>query len=151
MDHYIRLFIDSNFLVLKSTINNRISLVRLLLYFARCNLENIEFARYIIKILEEKKGQDILLLDVAGSVTYTDFIIICTGSSNRMLNALSDAILDKNILKNNPKGRINGNPDSGWIVIDYGNLVVHLFDEYYRQYYQITDLWKNCKVLLRLQ
>ena len=101
--------------------------------------------------LEEKKGEDILLLDVHEITSFTDYFVICTGTSNRMLNALADAVNNKTREKHHKKGRIEGTPDAGWIVVDYGDVVVHLFDEELRNYYKLEELWKEGKILLRVQ
>jgi len=68
-----------------------------------------------------------------------------------MLKALADGIMEKTRLDHNKKGHIEGNSDSGWLVVDYGDIVVHLFDEELRRYYKLEDLWKDGKILLRLQ
>ena len=68
-----------------------------------------------------------------------------------MLNALADGIIEKTLQEHKRKGRIEGKPDAGWLVVDYGDIVVHLFDEDLRRYYKLEELWKEGKVLLRLQ
>jgi ribosome-associated protein len=68
-----------------------------------------------------------------------------------MLNALADGIIEKTLHEHKRKGRIEGKPDAGWLVVDYGDIVVHLFDEDLRHYYKLEELWKDGKVLLRLQ
>lgn len=82
---------------------------------------------------------------------FTDYFVICTASSSRMLNALADGVVEKTRVEHQKKGRIQGNPDSGWLVVDYGDVVVHLFDEELRNYYKLEDLWKEGKILLRMQ
>jgi len=77
--------------------------------------------------------------------------VICTGTSDRMLNALADAVNDKTRKKYERKGRIEGTPDGGWLVMDYGSVVVHLFAPEARAYYRLEELWGEGKVLLRLQ
>lgn len=77
--------------------------------------------------------------------------MICTGTSSRMLNALADGVIEKTRQDHNKKAHIEGNPDSGWLVLDYGDIVVHLFDEELRRYYKLEELWKEGKVLLRVQ
>ena len=101
--------------------------------------------------LEDKKGEDILLLDIKEIASFTDYFVICTATSSRMLNALADGIMEKTRLDHNKKGHIEGDPGSGWLVVDYGDIVVHLFDEELRRYYKLEDLWKDGKILLRLQ
>ena len=68
-----------------------------------------------------------------------------------MLNALADGVIEKTLQEHKRKGRIEGKPDAGWLVVDYGDIVVHLFDEDLRRYYKLEELWKEGKVLLRLQ
>jgi ribosome-associated protein len=68
-----------------------------------------------------------------------------------MLKALADAVLDKARGENVKKGRIEGKPDDGWLVVDYGDIVVHLFDAELREYYKLEELWNEGKILLRLQ
>jgi ribosome-associated protein len=101
--------------------------------------------------LEEKKGEDIILLDIKEIASFTAYFVICTATSNRMLNALADGVIEKTSREHKRKGRIEGQPDSGWMVVDYGDIVVHIFDEELRRYYKLEELWKDGKVLLRLQ
>jgi ribosome-associated protein len=101
--------------------------------------------------LEDKKGEDILLLDIKGIASFTDFFIICTASSSRMLNALADGVIEKTRQEHKRRGNLEGKPDNGWLVVDYGDIVVHLFDQELRRYYKLEELWKDGKVLLRLQ
>jgi ribosome-associated protein len=90
-------------------------------------------------------------LDITDLASFTDYFIICTATSSRMLNALADGVVEKTRIDHKKKGRIEGSPDTGWLVVDYGDIVVHLFDEEIRQYYKLEELWKDGKVLLRLQ
>jgi ribosome-associated protein len=68
-----------------------------------------------------------------------------------MLNALADGVTEKTRQDHRKKGRIEGTPDAGWMIIDYGDIVVHLFDADLRRYYQLEQLWVEGKVLLRVQ
>ena len=68
-----------------------------------------------------------------------------------MLNALADGIIEKTLQEHKRKGRIEGKPEAGWLVVDYGDIVVHLFDEDLRIYYKLEELWKDGKIILRLQ
>jgi ribosome-associated protein len=104
-----------------------------------------------VNALEDKKAEDILLMDIKELVSFTDYFIICTATSSRMLNALADGVVEKTRLDHKRKGRIEGSPDAGWMVVDYGDIVVHLFDDELRHYYNLEELWKDGKVLLRVQ
>ena len=111
----------------------------------------LDLTRTIVDALEDKKGEDIILLDVHELTSFTDYFIICTGSSNRMLNALADGVNEKTREKYSKKGRLEGSPDAGWMVLDYGDVVVHIFDPELRSYYRLEELWKDGKILLRVQ
>jgi ribosome-associated protein len=90
-------------------------------------------------------------LDVSEITSFTDYFIICTGSSNRMLKALADGILEGTKAEYKKKNRLEGSPRAGWIVLDYGDIVVHLFHDELRRYYNLEELWKEGKIVLRLQ
>jgi ribosome-associated protein len=68
-----------------------------------------------------------------------------------MLNALADGVLEKVRLEQNKKGRKEGSPETGWIIIDYGDIVVHIFYSDQRKYYKIEEILAKGKVLLRVQ
>jgi ribosome-associated protein len=111
----------------------------------------LELAHTIVNALEEKKAENIVLLDIKELTAFTDYFIICTGTSNRMLNALADGVSEKTRLDHKKKGRIEGQADSGWIIVDYGDIVVHIFDNELRQYYKLEELWDEGKILLTVQ
>jgi ribosome-associated protein len=102
-------------------------------------------------LLEDKKGEDILLLDIKDVASFTDYFVICTGTSDRMLDALADGTLEGVRSKLHKRGRKQGEPGDGWVVVDYGDVVVHLFSPDQRDYYDLEQLWQDGKVLLRLQ
>ena len=83
--------------------------------------------------------------------SFTDYFVICNGTSDRMLNALADTVLESTRIQHKKKGRKEGEAHDGWLVVDYGDVVVHLFSPDQRDYYQLEELWSEGKVLLRLQ
>lgn len=68
-----------------------------------------------------------------------------------MLDALADGVLEKVQQQHRKKGRREGEADAGWIVLDYGDVVVHLFEPDLRAYYRLEELWKEGKILLKVQ
>ena len=102
-------------------------------------------------MLEEKKGEDIILLDIQEIATVADFFVICSGSSERMLDALLDAVVERVRSNHQIKPKTEGIPEDGWLLADYGDLVVHLFSPDQRDYYQLEELWSDGKILLHLQ
>jgi ribosome-associated protein len=105
----------------------------------------------IVDVLEEKKGEDILLLDIQNQVNFTDYFIVCSGTSDRMLNALADAVAERAREEFKIKAKIEGLPQHGWLVVDLGDVVVHLFSPDQRKYYKLEKLWQEAKVLLHVQ
>jgi ribosome-associated protein len=68
-----------------------------------------------------------------------------------MLNALADGILEKTGGEYKRKNRLQGSPEAGWVVLDFGDIVVHVFDQDLRRYYNLEELWKEGKIVLRIQ
>ncbi len=91
------------------------------------------------------------MLDIKEIASFTDYFVICSGTSDRMLDALADTVLQSVYKQHHKKGRKEGEAREGWLVVDYGDVVVHLFSPDQRAYYQLEELWNEGKVLLRLQ
>lgn len=101
--------------------------------------------------LESKKGEDILLLDLKEIASFTDYFVLCTGTSDRMLDALAESTVETVRKVHRKRGRKQGESREGWIIVDYGDVVVHLFSPDQREYYDLEELWQEGKVLLRVQ
>jgi ribosome-associated protein len=101
--------------------------------------------------LEEKQGENILLLDIREVTTISDYFIICSGTSDRMLDALASAVQRELRTTHNIRTRIEGDPKTGWILADYGGVILHLFAPDRRDYYRLEELWGEGKVVLHLQ
>ncbi len=96
----------------------------------------------------ENRGQNILLLDMRDITPVFDFFVIATGSSPRQAHAMSEEI--DHVLEDemgDKRMSIEGYHESKWILLDYGNVVIHLFDEETREYYALEDLWADAKRL----
>lgn len=92
-----------------------------------------------------------MLLNIKDIASFTDYFVICTGTSDRMLDALASAALDEVRRKYKKKARKQGLSRDGWVVVDFGDVVVHLLSPDQREYYQIEELWSDGKVLLHLK
>jgi ribosome-associated protein len=89
-------------------------------------------------------------LDIREQAIFADFFVICTGTSERMLKALQDAV-DEHISRQFKRhARLEGRPQDGWVLADYGEVVVHIFSPDRRNYYRLEDLWSKGKVLLHV-
>jgi ribosome-associated protein len=114
-------------------------------------LKSLELARAIVNALEDKKGEEILLIDIKDVASFTDYFVICNGTSDRMLNALAKGVHETISKEHKKKGRVEGDPAGGWMILDYGSVVVHLFSPDQRDYYRLEELWQEGKVLLKVQ
>lgn len=105
--------------------------------------DSIANAKLAAHAAAESKGQDIVLLDVSKQTSIFDCFLIATGTSRRQLHAIADEI--HRILKENGETRlsVSGYDESRWIAIDYGGIVIHLFDEESRQFYDLEGLWAD--------
>ena len=117
----------------------------------RWKLNALELAHQIIDALEDKKAEDILLLDIKDVASFTDYFIICNGTSDRMLDALAKGVLESTKKDYKKRGRVDGKSNEGWLVMDYGDVVVHLFSPDMREHYDLEELWSDGKVLLKVQ
>ncbi|PKN85306.1 MAG: ribosome silencing factor [Chloroflexi bacterium HGW-Chloroflexi-8] len=117
----------------------------------RCDLNILEIAKYVVDTLDVKKGEDILLLDVQNIASFTDYFVICTGTSGRMLDALAKSVQEEVKSKFGISSTIEGQPDNGWIILDLVDVVIHLFAPEQRNYYRLEELWNKGKVLVKLQ
>ncbi|MGB9585924.1 MAG: ribosome silencing factor [Anaerolineales bacterium] len=105
----------------------------------------------MVDILESKKGEDILLLDLREIIPFADFFILCSGTSDRMLQALADAAVESVRNQYHLKGRIEGEGMDGWILVDFGDVILHVFSPERRNYYKLEELWSSGKILLHMQ
>lgn len=112
-------------------------------------LESIDTAQKVIAAADSKQASDILLLDT-GRRGFTDFFVICSGETDIHLDAIENEIVHS--LK---KGGIlplhrEGSTSSGWKLIDYGDVVVHIFIPEKRRYYGLEELWHEASTVLRI-
>jgi ribosome-associated protein len=97
-------------------------------------------------------GEDILLLDVREISPFADFFVFCSGNSERQLRALAEGVrgTTKNEFGVLPH-HVEGKPVSGWVLIDYIDVIVHILTPELRAFYDLEGLWHKGKILLRMQ
>ena len=107
----------------------------------RIDMETTDLAKKIMAILEEKKAADILALDISEISTLADYFILASAENVRQLDALEDAVEEGIGLELNKEGE----GDSGWILMDYKDIVVHLFTKEQREFYDLEKIWSDAK------
>ena len=104
-----------------------------------------EVAAIAAKALDDKKGVDIRLLEIAAVTSLADHFLICTGTSSTHVTALCDSVETALDEAGEPALRREGHRSGTWVLLDYGCLVVHVFTEETRQFYDLERLWNDAK------
>ncbi len=102
---------------------------------------SLEAAQLCAEAADSKKASDILILDLRGLTYITDFFVICSGSNTTQVTAIADWIGQILAKTGIHPSHVEGQAESSWILMDYGDVVVHIFDEQARSYYALEKLW----------
>jgi ribosome-associated protein len=114
-------------------------------------LEPAELARIIVDVAADKKASDIALIDIRDLSVIADYFVICTGANPRQIGAIASAIDDKlSELGVFLRGR-EGGPDTGWVLLDTGDVIVHIFGPMEREFYRLERLWSEAPTVIFLQ
>ncbi len=111
----------------------------------------MEIAKTIANALEEKKGENITILDIEEIAIFAEYFVICSGTSERMIQSLLDSAIDVVKKKHKINARTEGTSHDGWMLADFGDVILHVFSPAQRDYYRLEELWIEGKVLLHLQ
>jgi len=108
-------------------------------------------ARDLAHIASDAHGSDLLVLDIADLTTLADYFVICTADNERMLRAIVRALTEAGELTSMRLNRVEGSPESGWILMDFGDVIVHVFGKHERDFYQLDRLWADAPRVLVIQ
>lgn len=106
-----------------------------------------ELALLGAKLMNTKKAEDVMLIDIQGKATFADYFILATGSSDRQINALTDDIEDLYAEHGLILKSAEGKQGSGWILLDFGDIIVNLFTREMREKYAIEKVWADCPTI----
>ncbi len=98
-------------------------------------------------ICSQKKASDIVVLDMRGVASFTDYFLICSGESDTQIRAIVDAIIGEMKKRKVKVWHVEGYEDAKWVLLDYGDIVIHIFHPEIRQFYQIEKLWADAPLL----
>lgn len=105
----------------------------------------------LVDSILDKKGSDITLLDIREQAVFANYFLICNGENERQLKALAENIAgDAKHKANTLASGIEGEPYGGWVLVDFDDLIVHIFSPEKRGYYDLEDLWRDARVVLRM-
>jgi ribosome-associated protein len=103
----------------------------------------LDLAVQCARVAEDNKARDIVLLDMRAITPLYDFLLLCTGSSRRQIHTIADEMDATLHAAGETRSTVEGYEASKWIVQDYGDIVLHVFDADTRQYYGLEDLWAD--------
>lgn len=114
----------------------------------------LALAKDVVQFASDKGGADILLMDIRKLSIIADYFVICSGDNERQIRAISrgiqDGIEEQRGLSPRHRGRSQGE-QAGWVLLDYGGVVVHVFSPQMREFYRLERLWSEAATLLRMQ
>ncbi len=90
-------------------------------------------------------------MDIHTLTVIADLFVICSGDNDRLLRAISRQVMEATDKIDRDPLRVEGTAESGWLLLDYGDVVVHIFDEAERQFYRLEEVWSGAQTLLAIQ
>ncbi|MFC2070690.1 ribosome silencing factor [Chloroflexota bacterium] len=104
-----------------------------------------------MEVASDKQASDVVLLDTRGICSFADYFVICSGESTRQIKTIYEEI--EHVLKR--EGTLphhhEGTLDSGWLLIDFGDVIVHIFAAFEREFYNLDELWEKATTVVRIQ
>jgi ribosome-associated protein len=113
-------------------------------------LEPVELAKKIVEVAADKQATDVVLLDTRKICSFADYFVICSGDSDRQVEAIHRAIAEALKAEGEVHCHSEGTAASGWMLLDLGNIVVHIFSTAERDFYQLESLWSEAPVIVKM-
>ena len=110
-------------------------------------MTNRDFALLAAKTLSDKTAQDIVIIDIQEKAAFADYFVICSGTSERQINSLIDDVEDAFAKEGLFAKSIVGKNGSGWVLMDFGDVIVNLFTREMREKYSIEKVWGDCQFI----
>lgn len=111
----------------------------------------MEVAHKAVQAAADKQATDILMLDLRGRCDFADFFVVCSGASERQIKAILEEIDKALTAEGVPLLRREGVTDSGWVLLDVGDVIIHVFSPERRGYYELEKIWAEATPVVRLQ
>ena len=110
-------------------------------------METLELVKKVVDALEDKKAEDITVIDIHGISSFADYFVIANGSNANQLAAMQDAVDEAMYTNGVHSKQVEGNSNSTWILMDYQDIIVHLFSKEDRLFYDLERIWKDGTVI----
>jgi ribosome-associated protein len=104
-----------------------------------------------VDLADAKQATDIVMLDLRPLSTIADYFVLCTASNERLLRAVVKEIDDQLTQEGSPNARIEGTPETGWVLLDYGDVIIHVFSAEQRDFYRLDKLWQKATPVVVFQ
>jgi ribosome-associated protein len=114
-------------------------------------LNPTELAHKIVDLVEDKQAEDIVLLDLRSISVIADYFVICTATTERQTKAVVEAVSKELKQDGILAAHVEGQASGGWMLIDFSDVIVHVFGPTQRDYYQLEELWQNAPVVVKIQ
>ncbi|MHB9035177.1 MAG: ribosome silencing factor [Armatimonadota bacterium] len=111
-------------------------------------IETQEKLDIVRRILDEKKAENVEILDVSNRTLMADYFVVCNGTSNTHIKAIADGLIVDGKQVGLRKDHAEGYAQAKWILVDYGDIIVHIFAAEEREYYDLESLWKATEIKL---
>lgn len=108
-------------------------------------MDTEKIANIAASACDEKQGLDIVILDIRNRDAFSDFFVICSGNSSRHVKAIAENVIEKFDRDKIKYHHVEGTAESGWILLDAGGVVIHVFYYEYRKFYALERLWSGAK------
>jgi ribosome-associated protein len=105
----------------------------------------------IVDAISERFGSDIAMLDMQDVSLLADYFVVCNAESSPQFGAILEEVEQQAKAAGGRCLHVEGDPTSGWVLLDYGSVVVHIFDPQLRSYYDLEELWKEARLIVRIQ
>lgn len=100
-----------------------------------------------VRAADSKQAKDIVVLDVRAATSFADYFVICTGGSSRQIQAIADEIMEQFRNRGERPSSLEGYGNAEWVLVDYGDLLIHVFSTKARVYYDLERLWRDAAPL----
>lgn len=105
----------------------------------------------MVEVASDKQARDVVLLDARGVCGFADYFVICSGESERQIKAICEEIEHTLKKEGTAPHHHEGTIDSGWLLLDYGDVIVHILAPLERAYYELDKLWSQATAVVRMQ